>query len=88
MKAINRYINEQQGSRFKEEVRYTTSDWEKWKKNRPDDVYVSYMKDEPGLELVYIPDGKNKTMRHIATYHTTRQVLFCDDITLFGHEVR
>lgn len=34
MKNLVNYINEQQGSSFKEEVQYTKSDWEKWKKKQ------------------------------------------------------
>ena len=54
MKNLVNYINEQQGSSFKEEVKYTKADWEKWKKNRPDEIYVGTDDDNKDLELVYI----------------------------------
>ena len=74
------------GSSFSEEVKYSKSDWEKWKKETKEDVLIGNYESEPNLELVYIPNHKEKTMDHIATYNKTAQILFCDDIKLFGHE--
>lgn len=68
-------------------MKYTKSDWEKWKKETKEDVLVGNYENSPELELVYIPNHKAKTMEHIATYNTKTQVLFCDDINLFGNEV-
>ena len=73
------------GSSFSEEVKYSKSDWEKWKKETKEDVLIGNYESEPNLELVYIPNHKEKTMDHIATYNKTAQILFCDDIKLFGH---
>ena len=80
---INEY-KEDNGS-FSEEVKYLKSDWEKWKKETKEDVLIGNYESEPNLELVYIPNHKGKTMDHIATYNKTAQILFCDDIKLFGH---
>ena len=85
MKDIVSKIHEA-GSSFSEEVKYSKSDWEKWKKETKEEVYVGNYTNEPDLELVYIPNDKNKTMNHIATYNKKTGVLFCDDIKLFGHE--
>ena len=94
MKNLMNYINEQvntpgfPGSTFKEEVQYTNADWEKWKKNRPNEIYVGTDAAYEGLEVVYMVNHKTKTVDHIASYDPQKQVLFCDDITLFGHEVK
>ena len=74
------------GSSFSEEVKYSKSDWEKWKKETKEDVFIGNYESEPNLELVYIPNHKEKTMDHIATYNKTAQILFCNDINLFGNE--
>ena len=81
---INEY-KEDNGS-FANEVKYSNSDWEKWKKETKEDVMVGNYDAEPEIELVYIPDHKNRTMEHIGTYNKKKEVLFCDDIKLFGHE--
>ena len=88
MKQINEYLrHESTGSSFEHEVKYSKADWEKWKKETKEDVLVGNYESEPTLELVYIPNHKNKTMEHIATYNKKTEQLFCDDIKLFGHEV-
>ena len=91
MKDLINFINEQNnmnGPSFKEEVKYTKSDWDKWKKNRPDEIYVGTDNDYKGLEVVYVVNHKTKTVDHIASYDPKKQILFCDDIKLFGHEVK
>lgn len=85
MKELVQFMKESSGPQFHYEVKYTLSDWNKWKKNRPDEIYVGTYEDDSDLELVYMPDHRAKTMKHIATYNTKTQVLFCDDTTLFGH---
>lgn len=92
MKDIQSFIYEsgnaghvKNGSSFSDEVKYSKSDWEKWKKETKEDVLIGNYESEPNLELVYIPNHKEKTMDHIATYNKTAQILFCDDIKLFGH---
>lgn len=85
MKDIVSKINES-GSSFSEQVKYLKSDWEKWKKETKEDVFIGNYENEPDLELVYIPNNKDKMMDHIATYNKKTGVLFCNDIKLFGHE--
>ena len=93
MKDIVSKINEssnaghaKNGSSFSEEVKYSKSDWEKWKKETKEDVLIGNYESEPNLEVVYIPNHKDKIMNHIGTYNKQAQILFCDDIKLFGHE--
>ena len=85
MKDIVSKINES-GSSFSEQVKYSKSDWEKWKKETKEDVFIGNYENEPDLELVYIPNNKDKMMDHIATYNKKTGVLFYNDIKLFGHE--
>lgn len=85
MKDIVSKINES-GSSFSEQVKYSKSDWEKWKKETKEDVFIGNYENEPDLELVYIHNNKDKMMDHIATYNKKTGVLFCNDIKLFGHE--
>lgn len=86
MKDIILKINESSGSSFSEQIKYSKSDWEKWKKETKEDVFVGNYENDPNLELVYIPNDKDKTMNHIASYNKKTEILFCDDIKLFGHE--
>ena len=85
MKQINEYL--QGGNTFKNEVRYSKSDWEKWKKATTKDVLVGNYEDDKDLELVYIPDHNDKKIEHIGTYNKKKEILWCDDIAFFGHEV-
>ena len=85
MKDIVSKINES-GSSFSEQVKYSKSDWKKWKKETKEDVFIGNYENEPDLELVYIPNNKDKMMDHIATYNKKTGVLSCNDIKLFGHE--
>ena len=88
MKDIQRFINEYNEDRgsFGYEVKYSKSDWEKWKKETKEDILIGNYDDNPNLELAYIPNHKDKTMQHIATYNTKTGILWCDDIKLFGNE--
>ena len=81
---INEY-KEDNGS-FGYELEYSKSDWEKWKKKIKEDILIGNYDDNPNLELAYIPNHKDKTMQHIATYNKKTEVLWCDHIKLFGHE--
>ena len=64
MKDIVSKINES-GSSFSEQVKYSKSDWEKWKKETKEDIFIGNYDDNPNLELIYIPNHKDKTMKHI-----------------------
>lgn len=91
MKNLNQYINEQSESQFKEKVKYTSFDWDKWlklidKEEWGKDLMIGNYESQPDLTLVYKADHMKKTMEHIATYDTKRQILMTDDIHLFGNE--
>ena len=91
MKQINEYINQSvnefSGNAFSEKVKYTKSDWDKWKKETKEDVLVGNYESDPDLEVVYVPNHKDKMMEHIGKYNKKTQTLYCDDIKIFGHEV-
>ena len=40
------------------------------------------------MEVVYVVNHKTKTVDHVASYDPKKQILFCDDTKLFGHEVK
>ena len=84
----NENIQETSGNTFKEQVKYSKSDWEKYKKTCEKDVWFGNYENNPDLELVYIPNHKDKIMDHIATYNKKKEVLWCDDIKIFGHEIK
>lgn len=68
------------GSNFREEVKFPKAEFEKWKKETKDNnnIEANYDSREK-LWLVYI-DGK-----HIGTYNDRTQILWCDDIKIFGN---
>lgn len=70
------------GSRFKQEVKYPKTEFEKWKKEmeKDKDVKVEYHWSDR-IWLVYM-DGK-----HIGTWNERTQILWCDDIQFFGNVV-
>ena len=84
---INHTHNESKGSKFKEQIKYSKSDWDKWKKEAKE-VFIGNYDEDPDLELAYIPNHKDRIMDHIGTYNKKTKVLFCDDIELFGHEIK
>lgn len=74
----------QQGSQFKNEIKYSITSWDEWKQNRAENVYVGGYDNEPDIEVVYVVNDENKTLEHIATYNKKEQVLFCDDVDMFN----
>lgn len=93
MKQINEYINHKEGgSSFENEVKYSKSDWEKWlklvdKEEYGKDLMIGNYESQPELTLVYRANHDKKMMDHIATYDIKKEVLWCDDINIFGNEV-
>ena len=93
MRQINEYINYKEGgSSFENEVKYSKSDWEKWlklvdKEEYGKDLMIGNYESQPELTLVYRVNHDKKMMDHIATYDTKKEVLWCDDINIFGNEV-
>lgn len=97
MKRLNEYINETTkqeggGSKFDHEVKYSKSDWDKWlklvdKEEYGKDLMIGNYESQPELTLVYRANHEKKMMDHIASYNTKKEILYTDDINLFGNEV-
>lgn len=93
MQQINEYIKyEGGGSSFENEVKYSNSDWKKWlqlikKEEYGKDILIGNYDDNPELTLVYKNNDKEKMMDHIASYDNKKEILYTNDINLFGHKV-
>jgi len=95
MKTLNKYINENQsqldkGSKFNEQVKYSKEDWEKWlklidKEEYGKDLLIGNYEESPELILVYKVNHDKKMMDHIASYNSKKEILYTDDINLFGN---
>ena len=87
MKTLVNYIQESikviDGSKFKEEVKYSLEDMDKWQNEtkRMDNITI-YKDTNNGLFQIYMGYGSN--MKHIATYLVADEKLMCDDTKLFG----
>ena len=96
MKKLNEYINEEQeGSQFKDQVKYSKEDWEAWKKliwkDKPDlgkDIMFGFNEPDKHIELIYKLLKNEHQIKHIASYDTNKEILYADDINLFGNEVK
>jgi len=103
MKSISEFINESkpysidythrtmptQGN-FKEKVKYSKSDWDKWiklmeKEEWGKDILIGNYESSPELTVVYRVNNKNHTMDHIASFDNNKEILYCDDINIFGN---
>ena len=96
MKKLNEYINEQsEGSQFENEVKYSKTDWDAWKKlvwkDKPDlgkDLMFGFNEPDKHIELIYKLFKDEHQIKHIASYDTKKEILYTDDINLFGNEVK
>lgn len=95
MKTLIKYINEAnqidltpKGSSFKEHVKYSHNDWSKWVENIYTNAnnHIVLSNDTSGVILIYLE--VDKKLQHIATYNPKTTTLMCDDIHLFGNEVK
>lgn len=95
MKSLISYVNENEDfidPSFKEKVKYSNDDFEKWQKEIHNDnilgkkIFISPYEDE-SLMLVYLRKDDSNIISHIATYNKKTEVLYCDDIKIFGNEV-
>lgn len=86
MKDLNQFIKESVGNAFKHEVKYSSIDWKKFKKDTNKEVFIGNYEDDPNIELAYMQNRYTKTLKHIGTYNKKTHVLYCDDIHLFGNE--
>ena len=84
--------------KFKHEVKYSKADWDKWvklveKEKWGNDILIGSYDSAPELSVVYRAEhnkkimGQKGFMDHIASYNSDKEILYCDDIKLFGHEV-
>lgn len=77
MKNLSEFLNESfQGSAFSHEVKFSKSDFEKWKNFVDDKIEVMVDGD---INLIYIGN------KHVGTYNIKKQVLMTDNIEMFGH---
>lgn len=90
MKTIKNFLFEKNlGSSFKEEVKYSFDDFSKWLHNTNNkNIMIGNIDFDDDIILVYITNNKGIIMKHIATYNKKTQILCCDDVALFGHEVK
>lgn len=68
------------GSAFKDEAKYSVSDYTAWKKMAAKEKSGYEFDYQGSLELVYNSNGK-----HIATYDNRRNVIMSSDLKLFGN---
>lgn len=97
MKDLQRYILEsskdvetKSKGAFKDKFKYSQSDWQKWLDNIYSGKFTKHVMigNDPDNSaiLIYFVDGEKMT--HVATYIPKTQVLYCDDMHLFGNEVK
>lgn len=78
------------GRSFGRRFRMSKKDFEAWQKATSKDG-LAYVRDLDGVKACYI-DSFDKTYKrnmpkHIGTWNPETEELFCDDVSLFGHEV-
>ena len=77
MKSLKEYLLEsKKGSSFEEEVKFSSKDFEAWKKEAGNKVELDEIDDDN--VCIYI--GR----KHIGTYNKKTQVLTTDDVSMFG----
>lgn len=79
MKNLKDFINESKGSVFKNEVKFSSKDYEAWKKEAGKKVEIDEL---DNLNVIYIDK------KHIGTYDVEKQTLMADNLELFGHYVK
>lgn len=78
------------GRSFGQRFRMSKKDFEDWQKATSKNG-LAYVRDLDGVKACYI-DSFDKTYKrnmpkHIGTWNPETEELFCDDVSLFGHEV-
>ena len=96
MKNIIDFITENnsdeiKGSSFKEKVKYSKKDFDKWVELWRDDklskeIMISPYSKDTELVLIYLINHSQKQVQHIASYNVKDEILMTDDIKLFGNE--
>lgn len=85
-----KYAGEREGSSFKEKVKYSKKDFDKWVELWRDDklskqVMISPYGKDTKLVLIYWINQSTKQVQHIASYDIKNEILMTDDIKLFGN---
>lgn len=75
---------------FSQRFRMSKKDFEAWQKATSKDG-LAYVKDLDGVKACYVDsfdkNYKRNMPKHIGTWNPETEELFCDDVSLFGHEV-
>lgn len=78
------------GKSFGQRFRMSKKDFEAWR-NTTSKAGLAYVRDLDGVKACYIDsfdkDYKRNMPKHIGTWNPETEELFCDDVSLFGHEV-
>lgn len=85
-----KYAGEREGSSFKEKVKYSKKDFDKWVDLWRDDklskeIMISPYGKDTKLVLIYWVNHSAKQVQHIASYDIKNEILMTDDIKLFGN---
>jgi hypothetical protein len=93
MKCLDKYISEKyagerEGSSFKDKVKYSKKDFDKWVELWRDDklskeVMISPYGKDTKFVLIYWVNHSQKQIQHIASYDIENETLMTDDIKLF-----
>ena len=83
-------ILKEDGRSFDQRFRMSKKDFEAWQKATSEDG-LAYVRDLDGVKACYIDsfdkNCKRNMPKHIGTWNPETEELFCDDASLFGHEV-
>lgn len=78
------------GRSFGQRFRMSKKDFEAWQ-DTTSKADLAYVRDLDGVKACYIDsfdkDYKRNMPKHIGTWNPETEELFCDDVSLFGHEV-
>lgn len=78
------------GRSFGQRFRMCKKDFEAWQ-NTTSKAGLAYVRDLDGVKVCYIDSFdkiyKRNMPKHIGTWNPETEELFCDDVSLFGHEV-
>jgi hypothetical protein len=78
------------GSAFSNHVKFSNTDYLKWKKEIKNNQSILFgeLNGHPELELIYYVKFDNKKIEHIGTYNSKKEELFTDDIKSFGNFIK
>lgn len=83
-------VLKEDGRTFGQRFRMDKKDFDAWQKATSKDG-LAYVRDLDGVKACYVDsfdkNYKRNMPKHIGTWNPETEELFCDDISLFGHEV-